>query len=107
MDKQIKTAQAWGWLRADGTLRDCWVAATHPDGEPVHFCGVIVHGLTEAEIHEAAALLAKSREAKCHWHEISDGAETLKHFESCDGDYVDLQAPQFCPLCGRRVEVKE
>lgn len=64
---EIKTAQAWGWLGADGKLRDCWVAATHPDGEPVHFRGVIVYGLTEAEVHEAAALLAKSREV-CEWY---------------------------------------
>lgn len=104
---EIKTAQAWGWLGADGKLRDCWVAATHPDGEPVHFRGVIVYGLTEAEVHEAAALLEKSREV-CEW--TRDGFGILR---DCAGEshstnkHSNGAIVTFCPSCSRSVEVKE
>lgn len=56
---EIKTAAGRGWLTPNG-LRDSWEGSEgseHPN-VPV----VIVHGLTEAEVHEAAALLTKSRE---------------------------------------------
>lgn len=100
---EIKTAQAWGWLGADGKLRDCWVAATHPDGEPVHFRGVIVYGLTEAEVHEAAALLAKSREV-CEWRNVDE----CTFSQSCQSlvDYECEDVPRLCPSCGRKVVVK-
>ena len=102
---EIKTAQAWGWLGADGKLRDCWVAATHPDGEPVHFRGVIVYGLTEAEVHEAAALLEKSREV-CEWYLSENQHGEYDFCSSCDAEY-QMRMPTFCPSCGRKVVVKD
>lgn len=103
---EIKTAQAWGWLGADGKLRDCWVAATHPDGEPVHFRGVIVYGLTEAEVHEAAALLEKSREV-CEHERFDPHAidPTFDYVTECNKLYSSKEPYTFC-ACGRKVVVK-
>ncbi len=69
---KIKTAQAFGSIADDGELYG--VAGIEIDTERDLYYGdimvpvVIVHGLTEAEVHEAAALLAKSREV-CEYRE--------------------------------------
>lgn len=60
----------------------------------------IVHGLTEAEIREAAALLAKSREV-CRWEKHGD------EYSADDTDQWLSDMPNYCPSCGRKVEVKE
>lgn len=68
---KIKTATA-NYMHGDGLLN----VRGWPEDDRRDLPVVIVHGLTEAEVHEAAALL-----------ELHEG-------------------PNFCPSCGRKVEVK-
>lgn len=56
---EIKTAQAWGALTPDGRVYP--LAISTKDGRYKQQI-VIVHGLTEAEVHEAAALRSACRE---------------------------------------------
>ena len=58
---EIKTTTAWGWLRPNGKLVDAWVE-TETIGDPQNAPVVIVHGQTEAEVHDAAALRSACRE---------------------------------------------
>ena len=102
---EIKTAQAWGYVTKWGGINceTTCVEGQHENNDPV----VIVHGLTEAEVHEAAALLAKSREV-CEW------AKSATDPNSEDADYAPIKCltesmwniPNYCPSCGRKVVVK-
>lgn len=99
---EIKTAQAWGDLHHDtGFLR------ARTDNDQGIIIGripvVIVHGLTEAEVHEAAALLAKSREV-CEWYLSENQHGEYDFCSSCDAEY-QMRMPTFCPSCGRKAVV--
>ena len=98
---EIKTAQAWGHRSSPSALLH------HAGRESAMFNVpyVIVHGLTEAEVHEAAELLAKSREV-CEWYLSENQHGEYDFCSSCDAEY-QMRMPTFCPSCGRRVEVKE
>lgn len=106
MTKQIKTAQAWLVWTPRGNVYKTYA---HTSGSGPASTVVIVHGLTEAEVHEAAELLAKSREV-CEWGTVlykgRTGYWTLcKEWERVCGSAVDA-LPTSC-VCGRRVVVKE
>ena len=104
---EIKTAQAFGSIADDGELYG--VAGIEIDTERDLYYGdimvpvVIVYGLTEAEVHEAAALLAKSREV-CEWRNVDE----CTFSQSCQSlvDYECEDVPRLCPSCGRKVVVK-
>ena len=98
---EIKTAQA----RLAWTPRGNVYKTSAPIGDSSTGTVVIVHGLTEAEVHEAAALLAKSREV-CEWYLSENQHGEYDFCSSCDAEY-QMRMPTFCPSCGRRVEVKE
>ena len=100
---EIKTAQAWS--RYD-TIGGLIVATTDRSRDFMYDSCVIVHGLTEAEVHEAAALLEKSREV-CEWYP-SDTQDNTTDFcpATCDTEWL-IYKPNFCPSCGRKVVVKD
>ncbi len=66
---------------------------------------VIVHGLTEAEVHEAAALLEKSKEV-CEWYLSENQHGEYDFCSSCDAEY-QMRMPTFCPSCGRRAKISQ
>ena len=97
---EIKTVRGRGWL-TDLGLRDSW-ESDNPHNVPV----VIVHGLTEAEVHEAAALLEKSRE-ECEHERFDPHAigPTFDYVTECNKLYSSKEPYTFC-ACGRKVVVK-
>lgn len=103
---EIKTATAWGPKVKRSGLVSVTPMRARPKGTLVPV--VIVHGQTEAEVHEAAALLAKSREV-CEW-ELVENAHAFRPLDDVyyDGDHADVQLtqPNYCPSCGRKVVVK-
>ena len=99
---EIKTAQAWS--RYD-TIGGLIVATTDRSRDFMYDSCVIVHGLTAAEVHEAAALLEKSREV-CEWYLSENQHGEYDFCSSCDAEY-QMRMPTFCPSCGRKVVVKD
>ena len=105
MTKQIKTATAWGPKVKRSGLVSVTPMRARPKGTLVPV--VVVHGLSEAEVHEAAALLEKSREV-CEW------AKSATDPNSEAADYAPIKCltesmwniPNYCPSCGRKVVVK-
>ena len=106
---EIKTAQAWGdtyETDVEGIILlelddDIEMEIPYSDARvPV----VIVHGMTEAEVHEAAALLEKSKEV-CEWRNVDE----CTFSQSCQSlvDYECEDVPRLCPSCGRKVVVRE
>lgn len=98
---KIKTAQAWlAW-----TPRGNVYKTSAPIGDSSTSTVVIVHGLTEAEVHEAAELLEKSREV-CEWYPSDTQDNTIDFCPStCDTEWL-IYKPNYCPSCGRKVVVK-
>ena len=92
----IKTATAWGYITRSGGINceTTCVEGQYGNNDPV----VIVHGMTEAEVHEAAALLAKSREV-CEQKKIThDGPYQFRAFGGdCDNDHYSWNDPNECP----------
>ena len=99
---EIKTAQAWGHRSSPSALLH------HAGRESAMFSVpyVIVHGLTEAEVHEAAALLEKSRE-ECEHERFDPHAigPTFDYVTECNKLYSSKEPYTFC-ACGRKVVVK-
>ena len=99
---EIKTAQAW-WDTISGIVVLRTSEAFALDALP-HVV-TVVHGLTEAEVHEAAERLAKSREV-CEWYLSENQHGEYDFCSSCDAEY-QMRMPTFCPSCGRKVVVKD
>lgn len=120
---KIKTAQAWGAILAYNTLRTMAIekkSTVLGFDTPV----VIVHGLTEAEVHEAAALLSACRDlgietvdqlkAKtqpdprvavlCEWTERKDGSWHTACNHSA-GPEQSLLRPCYCGAQIKLVEI--
>lgn len=96
---EIKTAQVKGRINEWGSVN---LVCGNTYGAPSF---VAVEGLTEAEVHEAAALLAKSREV-CEWYLSENNHGEYDYCASlCDAEY-QMRMPTFCPSCGRKVVVK-
>ena len=98
MTKQIKTATAWGPKVKRSGLVSVTPMRARPKGTLVPV--VIVHGQTEAKVHEAAALLEKSKEV-CEWVWSDLGGK----YKTC-GAVPAFYVANFCPSCGRKVVVK-
>lgn len=95
---EIKTAQAWGHRSSPSALLN----HAGRKSEMFNIPYVIVHGLTEAEVHEAAVLLARSREVCEH---RDTGIGTIR--TGCDISYpVNQQHVERPCWCGRAVAVK-
>ena len=107
---KIKTAQAFGSIADDGELYG--VAGIEIDTERDLYYGdimvpvVIVYGLAEAGVHEAAALLEKSREV-CEHERFDPHAigPTFDYVTECNKLYSSKEPYTFC-ACGRKVVVK-
>ena len=102
---EIKTAQAWGILDPFGRA----VSKAWPDKDAYNYANtpvIIVHGMTEAEVHEASALLEKSREV-CEHERFDPHAidPTFDYVTECNKLYSSKEPYTFC-ACGRKVVLK-
>lgn len=99
MTKQIKTAEIWGEIVNGAFYSELRLSV----GVPL----VVVHGLSEAEVREAAALLEKSREV-CEQSWETDDDDGYKYLQAkCLGRHQWPMEYRFCPSCGRKVEVEK
>ena len=98
---EIKTTTAWGPKVKRSGLVSVTPMRARPKGTLVPV--VVVHGLSEAEVHEAAALLEKSQDV-CEWRNVDE----CTFSQSCQSlvDYECEDVPRLCPSCGRKVVVK-